>query len=60
MNFFAFGAPKGHCRFSIGDLGEERQNAKGMFRPEHCVCFSVLVQNITGPEKGERNAYLLG
>ena len=35
------------------------QNAKGMFRPEHCVWFSVLVRNIIGLEKGERYAYLL-
>ena len=39
---------------------EERQNAKGMFRPEHCVWFSVLVRNINGQEKGQRNAYLWG
>ena len=31
---------------SEGLYHEERQNAKGMFRPEHRVCFSVLVHGV--------------
>ena len=37
-----FAARSGLVGCSEGLYLEERQNAKGMFRPEHCMCFSVL------------------